>query len=274
MTARTNLILAGAVAASALAAGTAGAAEITVTIENTNPTGGFFFTPFWVAAHDGGFDTYDVGAFASGFPGLTEIAEGGDTGPLSSAFAASASGLAGGFQTTLTAVSGPGDAPVFSPGESASYRLDVGDPTVNRFFSYASMVIPSNDLFVANASPIGHELFDFAGNFNGPVTIEIYGSGVRDNGTEVNDAFGGAAFSANGGADVDEEETIRVFFSTPADADYLDSFAGTFTATGDEITGAFGADDLIARITIVPAPGAIALLAGAGLVVPRRRRRG
>jgi len=110
---------------------------ISIHIENTSASDGFFFLPFWVAPHNGGFDSYDGGALASNFPGITEIAEGGNTGPISTAFDASAAGLAWGAQATQTAVSFAGDAPVFSPGESSTFTLDVGDSSVNRYFSYA-----------------------------------------------------------------------------------------------------------------------------------------
>jgi hypothetical protein len=257
-----------------VAAGSAGAEVISIQIENTNASDSFFFTPFWVAAHDGGFDTYDGGALASDFPGITEIAETGNTGPLSSRFSASSSGLAGGVQATQTAVAFDGDAPVFSPGESSTFNLDVGDSSVNRYFSYASMVIPTNDLFVANGNPMAHAIFDVSGNFNGPTVIEIYGSDVNDNGSELNDAFAGAAFSANGGDSIDEEHVVRNFFTKSEDGSYLASFIGSQTGNGATIGSAFGASDLIARITItqVPTPSSALALGLGGLVAFRRRR--
>jgi hypothetical protein len=206
------------------------------------------------------------------FPGLTELAEGGDTGPISAAFAASPAGVAGGVDSTLTATDGPDGAPVFAPGESSSILLDAGDATVNRYFSYASMVIPSNDLFFANADPMGVELFDAGGNFSGPVEILIYGRDVRDNGTEFNSAFNDAAFSANGGDRIPEDELIRPFFTDPGDQGYLDSFIGTQVATGATIESSFDSDSLIARITIVPAPASAGLLGMGGLLIARRRR--
>ena len=247
---------------------------ISIHIENTSASDGFFFLPFWVAPHNGGFDSYDGGALASNFPGITEIAEGGNTGPISTAFDASAAGLAWGAQATQTAVSFAGDAPVFSPGESSTFTLDVGDSSVNRYFSYASMVIPSNDLFVANGNPFAHAIFDVDGNFNGPTVIEIYGRDVNDNGSEFNDATAGAAFSALGGDSISESENIRNFFTEGTDIAYLESFIGTGTANGSTIGSAFGRDDLIARITInqVPTPGGLAALALGGLVGVRRRR--
>ncbi|MFK7759627.1 MAG: spondin domain-containing protein [Phycisphaerales bacterium] len=252
----------------------AGAQEISVQIENTSSADGFFFTPFWVAAHNGGFDSYDGGALAAGFPGITEIAEGGDTGPITAAFSGSAAGLAGGVQATQTAVAFDGDAPVFSPGESTTFNLNVGDASVNRYFSYASMVVPSNDLFVANGNPFAHAIFDEGGNFNGTTVIEIYGRDVNDNGSEVNDATAGAAFSILGGEGIDESVVVRNFFTESGDSTYLESFIGTGTANGSTIGSVFGADDLIARITIseVPAPGGVAALAMGGLVIGRRRR--
>lgn len=250
-------------------AGAAHAQTVSITIENTMAGDSFFFTPLWIAAHDGSFDTYDGGAFADGFPGITEIAEGGDTGPMAARFM---SEQAAGREMTVAAFSSMNDAPVFSPGESTSVSFDVGDASVNRYFSYASMIIPSNDLFFANGNPMAVELFDSMGNFNGPVVIEIYGGDVNDSGTEVNDAFGGAAFSANGGMSVDERVVVRDFFSDAGDAGYLSSFVGTQTANGATIGSTFGSGDLVARITIVPAPASLALLGLGGLAAARRRR--
>ncbi len=252
-------------------AGSAMAQPVTITFENLQSEGGFFFTPVWAGLHDGSFDSYDGGTLASAWPGLTELAEEGSTGPISDAFNAATGGV--GVDGTLTGSTGH---PTLAPGESGSIVLDAGDPTTNRYFSYATMLIPSNDLFAANGNPFAHAVFDAAGNFNGPITIEIFGRSLNDNGTEVNDALGGAAFSANGGLGVDENELIRNFYEGPnlsTDAQYLASFVGSSTATGELITQTFGPDKLIGRITVLPAPGSAGLLAMAGIVATRRRRR-
>jgi len=261
-----RIIVPAALAATAVAAH---AGNVTVTFENTQAQGGFSFTPVWFALHNGGFDSYDGGAPAANFPGITELAEDGVTGPISDAFDASAAGLAGGVQNVLADTTG---APVFSGGESSSITLDAGDTTVNRYFSYASMVVPSNDLFVANGDPFAHEIFDAAGNFTGPVEILIFGREVNDNGTELNDAAAGAAFSANGGDGIDEDNVVTNFFDNPGADDYLLSFVNSSTVDGGVITSTFGADDLIGRITIVPTPGAFAAFGLAGLATARRRR--
>jgi hypothetical protein len=261
----------GALAIAAVSPGAFAGQSLQITFENTLPSGSFSVTPFWFALHNGGFDSYNGGEPAAGFPGITELAEDGLTGPISAAFSASAAGLAGGVQGTQ-----PGSAfgaPVFSPGESVSLNLEIAAPTVNRWFSYASMVVPTNDLFIATGNPFAHQIFDAAGNFTGPVTILVFGRQVNDNGTEINDAFGGAAFSVNGGVRGDEGGVpIRNFFTGPNDTAYLASFVGTGTVDGGTVTSAFTADDLVARITIVPAPGTAAIGLGALVIAGRRRR--
>ena len=250
-------------------AGTAFAQQVTITFENPQDTGGFFFTPAWVGLHDGSFDSYDGGTLASNWPGLTELAEDGNTGPISAAFTAATGGV--GVDGTLLGSDGH---PTLAPGETGSITLDPLDASTNRYFSYATMLVPSNDLFAANGSPFAHEVFDAMGNFNGPITIDIFGASLNDNGTEVNDALGGAAFSANGGTATDENVVIRNFFegdALAADALYVASFVGSNTATGELITHAFGPDKLIGRITIVPEPATAALLLFGGLLALRRR---
>lgn len=228
--------------------------SVVVTIENTSTLDGFFLTPVWVAAHDGSFDIWSGGELASSFPGLEPLAEDGDTAPIGMSFETSPAGLAGGQHTTITADTVP--APVFSPGEARTFVFDIGDPTINRFFSYASMVVPSNDLFVATSVPTTHEMFDTNGDFNGTFTIEIFGNSVVDAGTEVNDIAGGAAFSTGGGSPVDESNPLADIYVLDPSADYLNTIVGTSTPTGATIGSIFAEPELIARITIkqVPSP--------------------
>ncbi len=263
-----------AIASASILATGAHAEVLSISIENTMGGDSFFFTPFWISASNGGFDVYNTGQAAADFPGITQLAENGNTAPLSNAFAASAAGAAGGVQATVTASAFDGDAPVFSPGESTTFNLDVGDASVNRYFSFASMVIPSNDLFVGNDDAFAYELFNNDGVFIGPLVIEIYGRDVNDNGSEVNSADNDAAFSTNDGQSLPEFGVIRDFFTDISDADYLDSFIGSNTPNGATIGSSFGADDLIARITInqVPAPSSVMALLGGGLLMTRRRR--
>ena len=77
--------------------------------------------------------------------------------------------------------------PPFAPGMSRSVTVtvDASDPK-NRFMSFASMVIPSNDAFIGNDDPKAYPLFDAEGSFVGQ-SIRRMGSEVYDAGSEVND---------------------------------------------------------------------------------------
>lgn len=152
------------------------AATIQVTVESLAPENGTFLTPVWTGFHDGNFDIYNLGETAT--PGLESLAEDGDFSILSSEFLGSGAGIVDG------AVFG---SPVIAPGTTATAIFEL-DPslTSSRYFSYASMLLPSNDAFVANGNPLAHQIFDSDGNFLGADFI-IAGSEVLDAGTEVND---------------------------------------------------------------------------------------
>ncbi len=168
------------------------AETVQVTIENLTPAGGIFFTPVWVGFHDGNFDLYDLGSAAT--PGLERLAEDGTTSVLSDEFLLSQTQ---GVDGVVTEAAGFAGAPVFDPGGRASLTLEV-DATSNAFFSYATMVIPSNDAFVANANPQAHRLFDESGNFAGPISFTVFGQQVRDGGTEDNTEMDAAFLNQTG----------------------------------------------------------------------------
>ncbi len=154
--------------------------ELTVTIENLSPTNGINLTPFWIAFHNGSFDVYDRDQSAS--PALEALAEDGNTTPISELFQNS---NAQGVDATVTEPNGFAGAPVFDPGSSATFTIDVNENTA-RYFSYASMIIPSNDAFIANGDPLAHEVFSPNGEFTGPISFTIWGNQVLDAGTEEN----------------------------------------------------------------------------------------
>ena len=155
--------------------GVAQAGNIRVTVTNLTPVGGTFITPIWAGFHDGSFDTYDPGSPAS--IALERLAEDGTTSFLSADFAASGAGSADG---TL------GMGPI-GPGTSVSMMFNLNSMAVNsRYFSYASMVVPSNDAFIANGNPVAFQIFNMMGGFLGADFI-VLGSMVRDAGTEIND---------------------------------------------------------------------------------------
>ena len=172
-----------ALAAAPAVQGTSRPAVI-VRVENAAPANGTFQTPVWVGLHDGTFDTYDSGALASSLPqpasdAIERIAEDGNTGPLTAEFDTLA------LDSPQGTILSNGMAPVFDPGRVTSRLFEV-DPTQDRYFSYASMVIPSNDGFISNGNPMAHPLFDAMGDFIGqPFTV--FGDEVLDAGTEEND---------------------------------------------------------------------------------------
>ncbi len=240
----------------AIALGSAPAASqgqsLNIEVENLSPTGGFFLTPLWYGLHDGSFDLFDIGGTASN--ALEQLAEEGNTAPLEGEFAGP-----GRVQGVITGPAGfgsvSGQPPLIDTGETATGMQAVMDPASYRYFSFASMVIPSNDAFIGNDSGTAYELFDAAGNFNGPLVIEILGSDIWDSGTEVNDTMG-AAFSTIGGTATDENGTVQMH---PG----LANFEGTGTPVGLIGAGlAPGPTTPVARITItqVPEPTAAVLL--------------
>lgn len=169
---------------SALAlASSASASTIRVTFTNLSPNLGTHFTSPWVGFHNGTFDTYNFGESVNGFPGSESLIEDGppNTG-VANRFSSSGAGTA---QGTINAPAGVHPL-FFQPGESGF--LDFDEAAVRssgRYFSYMSMVIPSNDFFFANDDPLEHPIFDAQGNFIGGDFI-ILGNEIYDGGSEVN----------------------------------------------------------------------------------------
>ena len=157
---------------------------VTVTIENLSPTNGTFQTPHWVGFHDGSFDIYNAGEPASNLPelgsnALESLAEDGNNANMAAIFGAL---QPLGQEATIAGPDGP-----IGPGQvaTATFVIDSSNPS-QRFFSYGSMVLPSNDFFYANANPVAHPLFDESGNFVAQ-DFFITNHSVRDAGTEIND---------------------------------------------------------------------------------------
>ena len=238
--------IAAAVATAGIAVGSAGLAlpagasgsspnafyEVTVTVTNLAPADGTFQTPVWVGLHGGSFDLYDRGEPVT--PGLEMLAEDGGTGGVSAEFDANGDGQ----DATLFGPNGP-----IAPGEQAT-RTFLVQPREGEadYLSFASMVIPSNDAFVANGDPLAHPLFDERGHFIGEDFV-VTGANVLDAGTEVNDelpantAFFGQA-TPNTGDDQGEGVELHPGFNPVGSGGILDSamFAGAdFTADGYEV---------------------------------------
>lgn len=242
-------------------------AVLRVRIQNLAPTNGIFLTPTWVGFHDGTFDLYDMGSAASS--SLESLAEDGNAGPLSMDFQTSGAEVVDGM------VFGPTIPPI-GPGETSvkDFVVDESSAT-SRYFSYAAMVIPSNDAFVANDDPLAHQLFDSAGQFLG-VDLIVLGTSVLDAGTEDNDelpmntAFFGQASPNTGVTTAGGTVELHPGFLTPGSGGILDAiqFADAdFLASGYQVVRI--------SVTAVPEPTSIAMFALGSLclVAGARRRR-
>ncbi|HAC66235.1 MAG TPA: PEP-CTERM sorting domain-containing protein [Cyanothece sp. UBA12306] len=161
----------------------ASAVTLKVSVTNLAPANGTLLTPTWFGFHNGNFDLYDNNVSLNLFPGMEDLVEDGNTAPISNRFTNENAGI---VQGTILGTQGANAGPIDS-GETASILVEV-DPNLptSRFFSYASMVIPSNDAFIANGDQMAYRIFDDSGNFQETDFI-VSGSQVLDGGTEVND---------------------------------------------------------------------------------------
>lgn len=255
-------------AAAVLMASPAPGADIKITVTNNQPTGGFALAPVWFGVQNGSFNVFSQGSAASSQ--IATLAQFGNTGPLSALFAGN------GPQTTLTS---GGSLPQFLPGQSASTMLSVSDPSVDKYLSFAGMVVPSNDFFQGNATPL--QIFNSNGSFVGPITIKIYGSDIWDSDTEQQSTTTGLTFiqgqTPGTGVQITGGE-VTPFLAEPGSSAFLQSIDGRTTAAGYEISHLFSANDLIDTITIsavVPEPTSVVLLSLglAGTVVVCRNAR-
>ncbi|MGE3818740.1 MAG: spondin domain-containing protein [Isosphaeraceae bacterium] len=234
-----------------------------ITVTNDQGVGGLALTPLWVGLSNGTFGTFNVGSNLNGTP-LEVLAELGSTAPITSAFS--------GFGPRATIGGGS-----LLPGASASTLLNVMNPGTTRFLNYASMIIPSNDLFIGNPNSVvialfnaSGQLIDANGNLTTTRTLSISGSQIWDAGTEVNAINDGGAFvagvDATGGTP--ENGTAQLLFGGPMDnSAYLNSLVGVNTAAGYTVSQLLTANSSIATLTftVVPEPSST-ILAGVGIV--------
>jgi hypothetical protein len=245
-----------------LAVSTASAVNVRVTIENLAPSTptGLYFTPVWTGFHSGDFDLFEVGSAASSQ--LETLAEVGDPGSLNTLF-----GSASGRVSAITAnPTGPGGV-IFSPGASLTFDL-VLDPTDNRFLSFASMLVPTNDVFFAAD---GVEIFDAMGDLVGG-TWTFAGTDSFDAGTELTDftSTGGAAFLAGA---MGGEGAVEGGVVTLSTGSAISDLGGLMTGAGTTI-GTTSGTIFSLSVTAVPEPSAMGFLLGLGALatIVRRRR--
>ncbi len=271
------------------------AIDIRITIENIGPANGVAITPVWVGLHDGSFDSYDGGSPAAPF--LESLAEDGDNTLISAEFNTVVDGR---VDATIGSPTGP---PPLSAGESASIVLsNVAIDGSNRYFSYASMILPSNDFFVANGNPMQHDLmslYDGAGSISFLIgtTGNSGNSPVHDAGTEEEDfdfvapgtgplqnvLFPGRGFADDAGQTGPNQGPLDAT-TVISNVTGLNPFADFLNINGADLSGFdFNNPNLytgggIARITItvVPEPSTVALslfgVTALGMISRRRKK--
>ncbi|MEX1361999.1 MAG: spondin domain-containing protein [Nannocystaceae bacterium] len=163
-----------------------GGGDYTITITNTSDTTVYpgVLTPVLWALHDDTVSLFELGVAAS--PGLEMLAEDGDASGLMGELMGMAGVVQSGVENLPTGgMAMPG--PLF-PGDS--YEFTITPDATNRFLSFASMIVPSNDTF-ASLDPGGVALLDAMG---APRTPEAVAADISaqlrawDAGTEGNQA--------------------------------------------------------------------------------------
>jgi hypothetical protein len=192
----------------------AGVMDVTVTIENLAPINSISFAPLRIGFGNGTFDSFNNGQAAGA--AIVSVAEGGSGSAWFPAFAAaepnSIRGSVGG---------------ALLPGATASAKFTFDTMSVNnRFFTFANMVIPSNDLFLGNDNPTAFQLFNPDGSL-AITTITQTAGQIWDANSEVAIAAN-AAFLVGGNNDLRVMENGLVGF----DRSELSVYNGLQTAAG------------------------------------------
>ncbi|MEQ8659578.1 MAG: spondin domain-containing protein [Gammaproteobacteria bacterium] len=233
--------------------------QVTVTVENLAAANGVTFAPLHLGFHAGTFDAFNLGEAAG--DAIISVAEGGSGSAWFPAFEAADPGATLG--TVLPNPAGP-----LLPGASGQATFVV-DTALNPYFTFAAMVVPSNDFFIGNDNPLAYRLFDTAGNLQ-ITSIDQLARNVWDAGSEVFDPAA-AAFVGDNDLRADQNSVVAFNFGE------LAAFDGLPTAAGYVFTSGLAADDAIYRIsfstTPVPIPAALPLLIGGVGVLGACRRR-
>lgn len=237
--------------------------SVTVTIRNLAPTNSISFAPLRLGFGNGSFDSFNIGQ--AGGAAITSVAEGGSGADWFPAFAAAEP------NAVLGSVGG-----ALLPGATASnsFVFDTANAN-NRFFTFGSMVIPSNDLFIGNDNPQAFQLFNANGTLAITSPILQTAGQIWDNNSEVADPAN-AAFVVGGNNSLRTPENGLVAF----DRSELAVFNGLTTAAGYVFdssllnSNATPVYSIGFSVTAVPEPNAMALGAmafgGLGLVQGRK----
>jgi hypothetical protein len=241
--------------------------QIRVTVENIAPANSVSFAPLRLGFNSGTFDSFNNGqeAFLLGSPSIAQapivtIAEGGSGSTWFPAF------MAAEPNATLGTVA-PNPAGPLTPGATGTAVFTV-DPSINRFFTFGSMVVPSNDHFLGNDSPTGFQLLDASGNLLINSIVQTAGD-IWDAGSEATDPAN-AAFLVAGNNDLRTPQNGVVNFNFAE----LNAYNGLTTAAGYTFQNVTAADTEVYRISfaVVPEPNVLTILASGILALAGWRR--
>lgn len=260
----TSRLALGIAALALSAAASAASVNVTVTIDNLTPANGISFAPLHIGFNNGSFDAFNLGQTAG--EAIVSVAEGGAGGAWQAAFAAADP------TATRGTILGVGGFPPLLPGQKSSQQFTV-DTTLNPFFTFASMAVPSNDFFIGNDSPTEYRLFNAAGQLQ-ISAIGVKANEIWDAGSEVYNPLK-AAFLQAGVNDPRDPQNSVVALNFAE----LAAFNGLTTAPGYVLNSTLGANTDVYRISFavapVPEPESYALMMAGLLVVGsivRRRR--
>ena len=228
--------------------------SLRVTVQNLAPANGIAFAPLHVGFGQGLFDAFNDGSTAGA--AIISVAEGGSGSAWQPAFAAAEPGATRGTIGGLL-VSG------------ATAQMDFTINTaMNSFFTFGSMVVPSNDHFIGNDSPTEYQVFDAAGNLliN---QIDQDASEIWDAGSELTDPLA-AAFVGTNSLRTAQNGVVNFNFSE------LSANNGFTTGAGYVFSNNLAANTPIYRIGFqvlqVPEPTSAALaMLGLAMVVGTAR---
>lgn len=235
--------------------------QITVTSESLVAPDSVTFAPLNVAFHDGSLDTFNIGQAANA--GIISVAELGAGTQWHADVAAQAP----------TAVHGRVGG-ILLPGHTASQTFTI-DTDKNAYFSFAGMVVPSNDFFIGNDNAQAYKLFDHMGHQQlSGFTVKAHD--IWDAGSEVFDPAT-AAFVVGGTAVLRNPQNSVVARNFAE----LAAFDGMTTAAGYQFHSGLTANQDVYRVSFnvaaVPEPEAYALMMAGlltvGLLSRRRGRR-
>ena len=228
--------------------------NLRITVHNVAPVQGVVVGGLNVGIGNGSFDGFNAGSAAAA--PIARVAETGNGVLWRPAFTAA----------DAQAVLGTVGSPLLA-GQSSSLDLMV-DTATNQYFSFAAMVVPSNDQFIGNDNPLAYRIFDAAGNLL-ISQINQSASDVWESGTEITDPAA-AAFVGNAALHADQNGAVGANFGE------FSAYNGLVTAAGYVFNNTLQAGTPIYRIDLqtVPEPGSLALIAlSLGLLAGTQRLR-